>query len=144
MPAVSSSMRIGEPVAVALDDLAVVRQLGGALGSLRSALIDLYMCDAARLTVTWSGWSPGRWWSWRSTRSVVARSSGSMPSGVGWSLLVTGGGYGAAGRRWKRGRAGAAQASRAGEPLMRTRSARMPCSTPHSTARERESTSILR
>ena len=36
------------------------------------------------------------------------------------------------------------QPSRAGDPLIRTRSARSPCSTPHSTALDRESTSILR
>ena len=103
MPDVSSSIRTGEPVAVSSVTARSWASSSARLRSLRSALIDLYMCDAARLTVTWSGWSPGRWWTCWSTRSVVARSSGSMPvscrvdSGVDRAMpgcSVTGGSYG--------------------------------------------------
>ena len=60
MPEVSSSMRIGDPVAVSSVTARSWASSSARLRSLRSALIDLYMCDAARLTVTWSGWSSGQ------------------------------------------------------------------------------------
>ena len=81
MPAVSSSMRIGDPVAVFSMIERSWASSSARLASLRSGLIALYMCDAARLTATWSGWSPGTWWSDCSTRRVVARSSGSITRG---------------------------------------------------------------
>ena len=71
-------MRIGDPVAVSSVIARSWASSSARLASLRSDLIALYMCDAARFTVTWSGWSPGRWWRVCSTRRVVARSSGSI------------------------------------------------------------------
>ena len=71
-------MRIGEPVAVAS---VIARSWASSAARLRirrSDLSALYMCEAARLTVTRSGSSSSRSCSWPSTRTVVARSSGSI------------------------------------------------------------------
>ena len=51
MPAVSSSMRIGDPVAVRSMIARSWASSAARLASLRSDLIDLYMCAAARFTV---------------------------------------------------------------------------------------------
>ena len=56
-------MRTGDPVAVSSVTDRSWASSSARLSSLRSALIALYMWDAARLTRTWSGWSPGSWWS---------------------------------------------------------------------------------
>jgi len=88
MPAVSSSIRIAEPVAVLSMIAWSWAGLISRISARRALLISLYMYDAARLTVRMSSWSGGSVGSWASTLRVMASSSGSIRV-TGWS--VTGG-----------------------------------------------------
>src|SRR4051812_2434151 len=80
MPRVSSSIRIGEPVAVASVTARSAASSASRLRTRRSRLSALYRCEAARLTVTTSGCASGSPWSCCRTRSVAARSAGSTPA----------------------------------------------------------------
>ena len=77
MPLVSSSIRIGEPVAVASMTCRSALRSAHVFALRRSFLSRLYISDAARLRVSKSGSSISSEGARASTRTAVATSSGS-------------------------------------------------------------------
>ena len=85
MPSVSSSMRRGEPVAVAATTALSAAEMASRRSARRAFFTPLKMRAVARRTATASGCSGGSSSVARITRRQVARSAGSMPAGPGGS-----------------------------------------------------------